>query len=157
MKKRDGFSLIELFIVIGFAGVLVAAISVSLFSRKDTLELDRTARQMVATLRDAQNRSLNQQNNTSWGVRFENATNTRPFFALFKGSTYSQSSTVTQLPLPSNVFYATSTLPTSTPITIVFAQVTGRPSASTSIKLYLSTDGTASATVSVSPAGLVGL
>lgn len=135
-KGIDGFTLIEMMIVVGIIVVIGAVIGISLVGRRATTELTSTTQEMVALLREAQSDSMAQSQGASWGVHFANTTNTTPFFALFKTS-YSTSTTVGYYTLPATVQYATTSLAQGNTLDITFAQITGIPSATASITLYL--------------------
>lgn len=151
---KCGFSTIELLIVIGIIGILAIVSLPNLVGRRSRVELDNTARQIAASLREAQSRSLAQESATSWGVHFENSTTTSPFYALFKGS-YSSSTRVNYSRLPSSLGYATSSIPLGAAKEVTFSQISGLASAATSTTIYLLTDATQSSTISVASSGAV--
>lgn len=134
-RSREGFSLIELAVVIGVMIILSIFIFSSLLSRRSRLNLDNTARQITASLREAQSRSIAQEGATIWGVHFDNGTTT-PFYALFKTS-YSASTIQSLQRLPTSVCFATSSIAQGGTLDITFAQISGLPSTSTSITLNL--------------------
>lgn len=138
-SKRGGFSLIELSIVIVFVGVVSVVAVTTLWSSRSKTEIDSSAKQIVALLREAQSRSVAQEDNSVWGVYFENSTATTPFYALFKGSSYSSSSVVTRKILPGRVQFPTSSISSGGTLTITFTKTSGIPSTSTSISLQLTT------------------
>ncbi len=109
-KNFRGFTLIELLIVITILAVIGAVAFISLSGRRGTADLTSTSQQIVATLREAQNRSVTQMQGVSWGVHFANPTNTSPFYALFS-STYGPTTTAGSYNLPPTVGYITSAIP----------------------------------------------
>ena len=133
--------------------IILSVIVVSTFlSRRSQYNLKSAVSQMAAMLRDAQSRSMNQEKGTVWGVHFENSASTTPFYALFY-TAYGSSTVVNRQILPSGVRYSSSTLASGASLDITFTQITGIPSASTSITLELTVGGTAGAQESISRSG----
>ncbi len=154
---RKGFSLVEILIVIGITAVIGVVVLTSLTGRRHRVELENTARQIATLLREAQSRSMSQDSSTSWGVHFENSTTTAAFYELFSGTVYSTSSVVGHYRLPNIVRFATSSVPSGSSSTVIFAQITGLPSASTTISLELvaGPGGVAGPNVSRATSGLI--
>jgi Tfp pilus assembly protein FimT len=133
-----GATLVEMIVVMAIIAIITAVAVADLARRRSQSgELDGTRKQMVALLREAQSRSVQQASSTSWGVHFDNSV-TPPFYALFAG-TYGTSSRVTYVRLPAGVAYVTSTVPASSTVNITFSQISGAVSASTSIGIYSTT------------------
>lgn len=152
---RRGFTVIELILVLGIIVILSTVSFVGLSGRKNKTELDGVTKQMVSLLREAQSRAVSQSSSTVWGARFANVTSTSPFYALFVGATYSTSTERGHYALPSGIVYATSTLSLGSSTDIVFSQISGAASTSTSIKIYLSSQPSSSSTITVSSAGAI--
>lgn len=154
--KRRAFTIVELLLGIGIIVILTAVTLTTILSRKSRTELDNTVRQIASLLREAQTRSINQASSTSWGVRLENATS-NPFYSLFMTSTYSTDTRVGYYTIPASMRYATSSLPVGSSIDITFSQLTGSPSASSSIlfELVSGTEVSATATVFINGSGLI--
>jgi len=139
-EKNSGFTLIEMALVVGFTVIMGVVIIVSLSSRKSRVELDNTTKQIVTLLREAQSRAAAGEQNAVWGVHFENSTTTVPFYALFYGS-YASSTTKGYWRLPVSLRFATSSVPEGSSTNVVFSQVSGLPTAQTSIGLELTGGG----------------
>ncbi len=156
MERRSGFTLIELMIVLGIIVIISVVTAVSLFSVRNTRDLTNTANEIGTLLREAQSRAVNQDGGASWGVRMDNTTAGAPFYALFSG-TYSTNSRTGVYPLPPDVQFDSSTVPSGGALEITFTELTGIPSAATSVVLDLMTNGapSASTTISVNTAGLI--
>lgn len=154
MKK--GFTLLELVLVFGIMLVTSAVAFTILSGRKTNTDLTSTAQQVATLLRQAQSDAMAQEKNVSWGVHFANATNTPPFYALFTTS-YSTATVVgSPYQLPATVAYQTSTLGVGSTTDIIFSQITGVSSVSTSIRLYMPKENTAfSSTISIASSGSV--
>ena len=68
---KSGFTLIEFLIVISLIGVIVFFSWQGLANLGSKQELDNTVLSVTSLLRDAQQRSITQENGQSWGVRFK--------------------------------------------------------------------------------------
>jgi len=150
-----GFTLIELVLVMAIVVILSVFTVVSLTGKKNSNDLSLTVSQAAALLREAQGRSVTQAQGVGWGVRFGNATATAPFYALFYGS-YTPTSTVGYYRLPTDVAYATSTIPSGGVVDVVFSQISGLASGTVSVGFQsLSQKSLSSSTISVTAAGAI--
>lgn len=86
MKARQGFTMIELLVVLALMIIIVLSVVFSLgnFNNKQNLELGVNS--LVAVIRDTQQRSVTQQDGNQWGIRFLNTASDR--YEIFKGSSY---------------------------------------------------------------------
>lgn len=134
LKARAGLSLIEISIVVVIISIVTVVAVSNLVGTRSKAELDNTTKRIVALLREAQSRSISQDENTVWGVRFDNSTTTKPFYALFKTS-YSAANVVSRFNLPGSVQFVTSSIDEGGTLDISFVQLSGVPSTSTSISL----------------------
>jgi prepilin-type N-terminal cleavage/methylation domain-containing protein len=148
MKK--GFTLIELLVTLAIMVVIGGVVFVGLSGKRGTSDLTSTTQQIETLLRQAQTDSMTQKNEAAWGVHFYNATGTGSFYALFSG-TYNAGTAAAQYALPGDIEYSPSSVPLGGTLDVTFAQVTGIPSASTSITLYLVVGESGTVTVSTSP------
>ena len=161
MKSRDGFTLLEILVTIAIIAVVMIVVSSNLGGRRRFTDLTTTRQDIAGTLRQAQNRSVIQDQNVSWGVYFSNSTNTAPFYALFSNS-YSTATVVNRYALPTDILFSTSSIASGATFTITFAPISGLPSASTSIVINLIGGGANNsgasvtrATIGISGAGLI--
>ncbi len=154
ITNRRAFTLIELIIVIGLMVAISLFVFPALFGRRNTADMQNTAQQIASLLRQAQNDSVSGKQGVSWGVHFENGTSTAPFYALFS-SAYGATSTVAHYALPPTVGYVTSTLAAGSSLDIIFSQVSGNASASTSVGLYLLSQPSAQSIISIASSGAV--
>ena len=148
-KGNFGFTIIEILVVAAITVVVAVVVATSLVGRRSQAELDSAKRQITTLLRDAQQRSIGGEGGYAWGVHFENSASGPSFYGLFP-SPYSTTSTTAGLyRLPPNVRYATSSVPFGGSLDVVFAPISGLPSASTTIVLELISGGPAETAESV--------
>lgn len=155
-SAKRGFTLVELVITIALFAIIAVVGGVSLFGTQRKSTLTGTVQQIAALLREAQSDAMAGEQGTAWGVHFENATATAPFYSLFASSTYSPQAIVGgYYRLPASVGYATSSLPAGAAVNITFSPITGTASASTSITLYSLGSAAFSSTISIASSGAV--
>lgn len=133
---NKGFTLIELLITLGITVVVATVGTISLFSYRAHQDLDLTVKEIVAVLRDTQQKSIGQVEESQWGVHFENSLTGPDFYAVFKGASYTS---------PEAYHSLKSSLEFLTPVAgeskdIVFAKVTGAPTIFSSIAVSLASD-----------------
>jgi prepilin-type N-terminal cleavage/methylation domain-containing protein len=149
---NKGFSLVELLMVIVIIFVFVGLTFALLFSRKSKTTLDLTTKQIVAFLREAQNRSIAQEKDANWGVVFVNNTSTPSFYGIFYSST---STLVKKNNLPDEIKYSSSTIPEGSYFAITFNKITGAPSTSTIIYLYSTPSSQITSSISINISGII--
>jgi type II secretory pathway pseudopilin PulG len=150
---KTSFSLAEVLIVIAIVVVLGAVSTPFLIGRVATTDLGVTAQQMITLSREAQSRSASQDSNAQWGIHFENATQTAPFYALFRGS-YASTTAIGHYRLPADVGYVTSSIARGANKEIIFAKISGLPATSTAIQIYQISNPNNSSTISISANGV---
>ena len=153
MKKNIGFTLIELLVVIAMIAIITAVALPNLYNRKNVNDLKNTVAQIGTLLRQAQTDSMLQKNGALWGVRFQNATNTTPFYALFKNF-YSTTTMNSYFRLPNDVGYMTSTLPSGSFLDVIFSPIIG-VTTSTNISFYLLNQPSQIMTISIASSGAI--
>ena len=149
MSASAGFTLAELLLVMGIIGILSTTIILNGLGYRNRQLLDGAAQQMAASIRDAQNRAITQQDGLAWGIYFNNVSTTDSY-TVFSGGSYATSANrfVTSFDSP-----LTFTVPApGTTTSIVFAQISGLPSTSTSVTI---TNGITSTTITISANGQV--
>ncbi len=112
--RAHGFTLIEVLIVVAIIGIVSAMILVTFSGQRQTRNLERAAREVLATLREAQNYALSgragaiSENNTYYGVQIASATaysvvassGTIASYTLKSGVTFSSGATTISFTLP---------------------------------------------------------
>ncbi len=155
-EPRSAFSLIEVAVVMA---IMVILSIVALINFRPSLyrnQLNATAQKIVASLREAQSRAVAGESGVVWGVHFDNGTSTAPFYALFQNA-YATSTGINYYSLPYGVQYATSSIASGGSLNVTFAQISGLPTATSSVILNLISGGSVIATsgVSISAQGIV--
>jgi prepilin-type N-terminal cleavage/methylation domain-containing protein len=121
-NNRSGFTLIELLVVSSMT-VILAGVGVSSYINQQRYSvLKNTAEEVVASLNDARQRSISQEESSNWGMRFNNSQTEVDSYALFVGATYS--SAREQRYFPSFLEFTNPLLNEST--NIIFAKITGK-------------------------------
>ncbi|HPP64981.1 MAG TPA: prepilin-type N-terminal cleavage/methylation domain-containing protein, partial [Candidatus Paceibacterota bacterium] len=93
-----GFTLLEIIIVIAITATM-ATIGIGYYANiSKTKLLDKTAEEIVAYLKYAQQNSIVQKDGKQWGVHFENPSSGADFYALYTGTTYSSPIEIKYLP-----------------------------------------------------------
>ena len=155
LQPTRGFTIIEVLLVLGIIVIVSTVAFISLSGRKGTSLLDGTVRQMGSLLREAQSKSVSQVNGTTWGVVFDNTTTSQAFYGMFKGTSYTPTTSVSYYHLPASIYFTTSTIAAGSKINIYFSQVSGAASASATIGVVLQSPSLPSSTISVNSLGAV--
>ena len=87
-KWQRGFTLTEILIVSAVVAILASLTSLSLVNYKRSQGLGFDADVIAATLRDAQSRSIIQEEDSQWGVHFVNNASGQDTYEIFKGAAY---------------------------------------------------------------------
>jgi prepilin-type N-terminal cleavage/methylation domain-containing protein len=147
MKK--GFSVLEILIVVGIIGVLVAIILFQFGDFRYGQVLKTETEKVITVLQDARNRTLASVDDSRYGVHVDTDQIT-----LFKGASYSVGD-------PNNEIVPVDELLEIGEISlngggsdIVFQKLTGKTDDYGTFALILSVDSTSSSTVTVSPIGI---
>jgi len=138
LKNSNAFSLIELIITLAIIVVIASVGFLSLANYSSRRNIALSTEEVIAVIRDTQNRSITQQDGKKWGIRFTNSTSNSHNYEVFSGANYA-SGTVSK-------FYSFRRRVTFTDPNddvnqdILFSQITGVPDTS-GIVITL-TDGT---------------
>lgn len=141
-----GFTLIEILVVLGISVILATGGFLALWNLKKHQALQLSAEKIVAVLRDAQARSVSQENGLVWGVHFENSPVDPDSYWIFGGD---PAVPIEKVSLSPGVVL-------DTPSTnVTFAKVSGLPGALTAVKIKLSTDDTSIRTININVQGTI--
>ncbi len=149
-QYKKGFTIVELIITL-FLSALIVGTTVSMFSGLGNIQaLDKDAEIIVSYLQKARNQTINAKNNAVYSVRFASSTVT-----LFQGATYVNGSSTNQVyDLSSRVSLVSYSFnPTTT--TITFQKMTGKPSATGTIRYRLTNNASSTRTITVYGSGLI--
>jgi len=97
-KKKKGFTLIEILIVVAISTILSGISFSSYVNHRRAKLLEFTKQEIVGYLRYAQQKSISQEGGNQWGIHFENPDSGDDFYALYHGTTYSSSEGTRYLP-----------------------------------------------------------
>jgi len=152
--KTKGTAIVEILLAVGIIVTLSIA-AVSYYSSQQRIKtLENATVLIVNHLRYSQQKAITQEENSSWGVRFENpAGSGNDFYGLFKGTSYT--------PPPRERMKLTESLEFTDPAdnsgkNIVFEALTGKLSSPTSISVTVRIIGTnIVAIITVNPQGTI--
>lgn len=152
MKRKSGFTLIEFLVVIAITSVLVTVSGSSYFGLRSRVAFENQISEIAADLKWTMSRSLAQESNDQWGVRFSNPSGGAGYYEIWHGTSYASGTVVGRTDLHGSVAF-------SDPVTgatkdIVFLKSTGLPMSSASLVLY-STGSGATGTIDVNSQGRV--
>lgn len=154
-----GFTLVELLITVAVLAAVAAVAGINLFGYYSRQNLELTTEEFIALIRDAQNRSLTQQDGNAdgqgdqWGIHFENAATTQDFGRLFFGSSYASSTAAATNILRTGIQFTDPGPGTSKDV--IFSKVTGLPDVSVTVIISLTGDSSASSTIYINENGRI--
>ncbi len=146
-----GFTLIELLITIAITVAAATLGIMNLVSHRQERDLTLTTQEIATVIRNAQDRSIAQEEGSRWGVYFENPSSGSDFYELFKGTTYATGTIVSKSVLRSNIQFDVPISNSSS--TVIFSPITGLPDASSTIKISLIGKSTSSSTITINSNG----
>ncbi|MBI4993448.1 prepilin-type N-terminal cleavage/methylation domain-containing protein [Candidatus Wolfebacteria bacterium] len=148
-----GFTLIELLIVLAISIALATIGAVNFVNYRNKQDVDLTVREIVAILRNAQDRTIAQESGSRFGVHFDNTNSNSGFYTLFMGTTYVSGISINRVPLRNSIQFTSPSNGTSTDV--IFAPISGLPVASTSIIIFSRTNALQSSTINVNSNGQI--
>lgn len=127
MAKRNlGFTLIELVIVIAVSATLFGIIGTNYFGTRNRIAFENQVNEIAADLRWTMSRSLAQESDDQWGIRFHNPdTDDSDFYEIWYGASYAAGTVASRTNLHGSVAF-------SDPVSgatedIIFSKATGLP------------------------------
>lgn len=154
-KKNSGLTLIELLIVLGIISIIATISTLNLFDFKAGQDLDFSTKEVVATIRDAQTKSITQENlgaSEVWGVRFTNPSVGVGFYEVWKGVSYPGILNSKKFLTPNTEF---ETPAKGSFLDITFQKITGVTNSSQTVKIRIINDITKFRIVTVSSNGSI--
>lgn len=149
--NTKGFTLIEILVVLGISIILATGGFLGLWNLKKHQALRLSAEGMVAFLRDAQQKSVNQEGGFGWGVHFDNSASGRDSYWRFSGT--DSLGAVDKVVLPAGVEITDPISGTSK--NVIFAKISGLPDSPTEVKLNLSNDASVFRVVKINAQGTI--
>lgn len=144
-----GFSLLEILFALGIMGAILVLLTSSLSDFRTINYLTESESTIVGILRDARAQTLSSVNKTTYGVYFEETK-----VVLFTGAAYTESALDNkEYILPPSVRMSTIGLGGTSEI--VFARLTGRPSASGPIVISSRKNSAITKTITIGRSGVI--
>ena len=150
--SKRGFTIFELLITVSVA-VIIGTIGLISFSNvRFYQDLKLTTQEMAVVLRNAQDRAISQESGSGWGVYFQNPSSGDSFYELFSGASY-PGTAVSRNFLRSRIKFENP--PINSSLTVIFSPISGLPNSPATIKIFLSSDSSASSTIIVGGNGKI--
>ena len=154
MNQR-AFTLLEAVIVMAILAALALIALPSLLANSHSADLTAATQQIVASAREAQSQSISQSMDAPWGIHFANATNTRPFYAIFVGNSYATGTIKSMHALPSTLSYVSSTLSVGSSVDVSFTPISGIANETVTIGIQVTAQPSLFSMININSAGLV--
>ena len=141
-QSKNGFTLIEMVLVLLLVGLLAALVIPPSLTFFQTTRLNSASWQLLAVLRQAQTSALNQKNDGAYGVYLDNNN-----YTFFKGTSYSSRD-----PSYDETYSWPRGIEAEGPTEIVFSKLSGFPQAAGEITL---TNGFRATIIQINSEGLI--
>lgn len=148
--KLAGFTLIELIVSVSIM-FTVAAMGFFVLRNQLLGTLDNSAEIIATRLEGAQSLAIAGASSSAWGVRFNNVTTSTPLYAYFMGPTYVAATQTFYL--PGGIEFQSPAAGTTTDV--VFSELSGNSSVSTTIIIRLKSDTAKTRTIRISGKGKI--
>lgn len=106
LRGKSAFTLIEVIISIAILAVVSTVGFLALTSYKGGKNIELTMNELVAVIRDAQRRSITEQDGKQWGLHFINSTSTAHSYEMFNGASYTPSTVSSTYSLKRSVAFS---------------------------------------------------
>jgi len=153
-QKREGFTLIEILVVVGIMSLFLTMSMFQLRSFQQGSHLQNTTQETAAALRLAQSRTLASQDNSQYGVYFD-ITTTPHQYTLFQGSSYATRDIAKDEVTLINKEIEISAIDLEGGNEVVFLRLSGQASVEGSVTFRQTEDPTRTATVTVLASGVI--
>lgn len=152
-KGSKGFTIYETLLVVGITAILATVTTVNFvaFKREQSLQLSRN--EIIALLRNAQYRSMVQEESTNWSVHADQPLNGKGFFDLFKGASYNAGNVASRTLLLQGIQFADPAPGASKNIT--FNRISGEIISQTTLKIEIANKPSSSSTITIYQSGRI--
>jgi prepilin-type N-terminal cleavage/methylation domain-containing protein len=142
-KSEEGFTLVELLLAIGIAGILLSLTTIGLLNAQRTTSLVTAEESLIADIKSQQIKAMNGiQGSGNFGIHFA-STNT---YTLFQGSTFGGASSTSPVSLDDNITLSGSD--------VIFSKVSGEITTPATITVTNTANGT-SKTIQMNKYGVI--
>ena len=149
MRWGNGFTLLEVLLVIVIAMILLAVSIFTFYEYREKTDLDMATERVLETLFEARAKTLSSENRSPYSVHFQGDK-----AIIFKGSTFNASDTTNiDYVLPPRTTIATISL-AGGGNDIIFKRLTGETNQSGTVTLQLVNTPSSSTTISIASTGL---
>lgn len=162
-RTKDGFSLLEVLVVLGISILLIGASGLMLRSNSNGLRAAQTATTATSLIKSAQSRARQQESDVRWGVHIDNTTGDPVFYSTFMVDEDLLAETLfTGVPGTTTDTFAfprqitSVNPPLGTTMRIIFEKGSGLPANATSVILQVGNDATSAHTINVDANGRIG-
>jgi type II secretory pathway pseudopilin PulG/sugar lactone lactonase YvrE len=155
-KNNKGLTLIELLITMGIVIILAGIGASSYFGYQTQQSVDAVASELLANLRDVQQKAISQDQGSAWGVRINAVSDDNDYYEIFYGNNYVSGTVSSRVTLPSDVEFLVPAQ--SNTMEILFAKSTGLPASDYVITIASIRDSSVSKTITLNTiSGLIDL
>lgn len=142
MKLRQGFTLFEVLIVIAVMIIVASIGMLNLGGYRNIQDLESDAKLIVSFMRDAQQRAIAQEEDSQWGVNFDNKSLEIGYFEVYKGTAYSAGVVYIHKSLHQEIEFTTPTRGSAAEIS--FKKITGESNDTTTQSVTIGVKGSTS-------------
>ena len=147
--QRKGFTLLELLIVVGIMGILVAIIISPFAVFRNSKVLDTASEETLALLSEARGNTLSAKAGYQYGVHFDASQ-----IVLYRGATYSSSDVNNKVVVLDNALEVVSIALAGGGSDVLFDKLTGKTTNSSTVIIRVKNDTTKSRTITIVGTGI---
>jgi len=152
MKNKNGFTLIEIIIVMSIIVFLISASIVSYRSFEKSTELEKTVQNIISTLKLSQSKTIASNEASPYGIHFESDK-----YISFKGSEYQPESVNNKIYNISNRLEIYNINLSGEENDIIFQRISGKTEQNGNISIKMISDPTEFKTISIKSSGIIEL
>ena len=149
MTKHQGFTMIELVVVLAIIVLLMAVVVTPFRAFRNSKALDTTSEETLALLSEARGSTLSAKDGYRYGVHFESSQ-----AVLFRGDTYSSGDTTNKAITLDNALEFSSISLAGGGSEVVFDRLTGKTTQSGSVVVRIKSDTSKTRTITIGGTGV---